>query len=279
MIGRGRIVWPTVALLITASAFTVAPLHGQARRDSLLAAATAEFDAKRRIQLLVSALDPSIGAPDSSWTTSVQLLAQALIDEGQDAVAAAWLRWALRLSPGIQPDTVRLLPTVLTAYHAAREFVRQTTAPQDSVVATNWIWPVFGGGHETGRVQIAASALPGSAQIAVEGIGTTRVGAPLEAGPGSYVMLAWAAGYDSVRVTREVLPGIITMLHPNLHLIPPRAPVVPSVAQRSPKHFPWLIAALGAAGAGGVVALLAGGGGGGGGSKNTGGIIINFPAP
>jgi len=69
----------------------------------------------------------------------------------------------------------------------------------------------------------------------------------------------------------------------------PGAPIagggrVPQVGAAAPKHghFPWIIAAVGAAGAGTVAILLMGGGGGGGGTPppgNTGGITISIPNP
>jgi hypothetical protein len=269
------------ALVLLAGVARVAPLRAQARRDSLVAAASAEFDAGRRVQLLVSAVSLDLGPPtEGPWATAVQLLAQTLIEEGQDAEAAAWLRWAVRLAPDLQPDTVQSLPQVVTAFRAARQFVRQTTTVQDSAMATSWIWPASAAGLETGRMQIAASAVPASAQLTVEGIGVVRAGAAQQLAPGSYAVLAWAAGYDSVRVTREVLPGVTTLLRPNLRLAPtPRVPASQSqIAQRPHKRFPWVIAALGVVGAGGVVALLAGGGGGGS-TGGTGGIIIHFPNP
>ena len=270
-----------LGLLLLLSVAAAVPLGAQARRDSLVAAASGEFDAAHRVQLLVSSLDPALGPPSGSWATAVQLLAQTLIEEGQDAVAGAWLRWAIRLSPQLQPDTVQLLPRVVNAYRAARDFVGQTTAVQDSALATTWIWPAFAAGQETGRVQLAASAVPASAQLSVVGVGAVGVGAGQELAPGSYAVLAWAAGYDSARVTREVLPGVTTLLRPSLHPAPPTVPASQSaITQRPHKRFPWVIAALGTVGVGGVVALLAGGGGGGGGGNaTTGGIIITFPNP
>ena len=268
-----------IGLLLLVSAAAVDPLCGQARRDSLVAAASEEFDPAHRVQLLVSALDPALGPPSGGWALAVQLLAQTLISDGQDAAAAAWLRWAIRLSPELQPDTVQLLPSVINALRAARDFVGQTTSPQDSAMATSWIWPAFVAGQEMGRVQVAASAVPASAQVSVEGLGAVRGDAGHQLTPGSYAILATAVGYDSARVTREVLPGVTTLLRPNLRPVPP--PVSDSqsrTAQRRHKRFPWMIAALGAVGAGGVVALLAGHGGRGG-DGGTGGIIITFPNP
>jgi len=267
-------------LLLLAGLCGFASLRAQDPRDSLVSKAIGEFDAAHRVQLLVAALDPRLGPPSGAWGTGVQLLAQTLIEEGQDPVAAAWFRWAIRLSPDFQADTVQLLPRAVAAYRAAREFVRQTATVEDTVVATSWVWLGPESDHDLGRIQVAPTAVPESALVSVEGIGAVRsAGVPVA--PGSYAIRAAALGYDSARVTREVLPGVTTMLELRLRVRPapvslPPSPVpAPVVTPRRGKRFPWVLAALGAAGAGTLVAVLAGGSG----QPTTGGIVITFPNP
>jgi hypothetical protein len=214
----------------------------------------------------------------------VQLLAQTLLDEGQDSAAAVWLRWALRVSPRFAIDTVRFLPQVAAAYEAARELVTRTSIPGDTAVETSWRWGAPTTEHDPGRLEVASGSVPDSVQLSAEGVGFISPGAGASTTPGSYLIRAWAAGHDSVRVTREVLPGVATVLR--VRLQPSARPVPPMVVSQQPsvvapahkKRFPWVWAALGAAGAGTLVAVL------GGGSNpppppSTGGIIIPFPFP
>ena len=277
-----RFGWHTGGCVWLAGLSLAATLRAQDPRDSLVANATTEFDAARRVQLVVAALDPRLGPPTGAWGAGVQLLAQTLIEEGQDVEAGVWLRWAIRVAPGFQPDTVELLPRVVAAYRAAREFVRHTASGDDSVVGTSWIWPTPGEADEAGRIQVGTEAVPESAQLSVEGLGPARA-AFAQVTPGSYAIRVFAAGYDSARVTREVLSGVTTLLQPRLRPVvvvsPPPLAATPSpvVAPRRGKGFPWVIAALGAAGAGTLVAVLAGGGKSSG--PSTGGITITFPNP
>src|SRR5437870_6709185 len=145
-------------------------LFGQDPRDAMVARAFNEFDAARRLELLMSALNPTAGPPRGAWPVGVQLLAQTLIEDGQDSVAGVWLRWAVRLSPDLQPDTVQFLPKVVAAYRAARDFVLSTRAPGDSTAATTWLWPAQETGERVGRLQIAGSNLAAPLRIDVRGV-------------------------------------------------------------------------------------------------------------
>ena len=266
-------------------------LSAQDPRDAMVARAFNEFDAARRLQLLMSALNPTAGPPRGAWPVGVQLLAQTLIEDGQDSVAGVWLRWAVRLSPDLQPDTVQFLPKVVVAYRSARDFVLGTRAPGDSAATTTWLWPAQATGERVGRIQVAAGALAVPVRIDVKGVGPIGVGGSVPLNPGSYQISAAAAGFDSAQVTREVLPGVTTVLEFRLPSVLVRVPpkVVPPVttgpglgaAPQKKKGFPVVLAVLGAGGAAALVAVLAGGkgGGGGGGGSNTGSITVTFPNP
>ena len=230
----------------------------------------------------MSALNPTSGPPRGAWPVGVQLLAQTLIEDNKDSLAGVWLRWAVRLSPDLQPDTVQFLPRVVTAYRSARDFVMSTRAPSDSVAATTWLWPSQATGESVGRLQIAASALPVPMRVDVKGVGPMSAGGSVPLNPGSYQISATASGFDSARVTREVLPGVTTVLELHLKSIQTQVAVKqqPVVSERQTvvtrerkKGFPivWVAAGVGAAAV--AVALLAGGG-----SKGlqTGGITITF---
>lgn len=252
-------------------------LRAQVSRDSLVDRALTEFDATRQIQMLVTALNPSLGRPGASWSVAVQLLAQTLIDQRRDSSAAVWLRWAIRLSPDLQPDSVQFLPRTLVALRRARDFVVGTQAAGDTATVTYWLWPAQGADEASGRIQFGASTVAGL-QVSVDGV-RRDPSATVQLAPGSYQVNALAAAYDSVRVTREVLPGVTTVLRFQLHQLPAQA-AAPSPSSgtsgQAPlvskgKRFPWVWAALGAAGAGTAAFFLL--------RHPTGSISVTVPNP
>jgi hypothetical protein len=258
----------------------------------------------RRLELLVSAVNPTACPPRGAWLVGVQLLAQTLIEDGQDSDAAVWLRWAIRsIDPALQVDTVNFLPKLITAYQTARAFVDRTWSDGDSVGQTTWLWPDQRSAEAVGRLQVTAASLATALLQATvetaEGVRSIRPGASVSLPPGSFVIRATASGYDSARVVREVLPGVTTLVDFRLRAVPaqvarpvpaaaPFVPAQPPVAVPKPsvpaptaavvpkkkKGRPWLWVGLGAAViAGGTLALLGG--------KpvppTTGGITITFP--
>jgi len=208
-----------------------ATLPAQVTREDMIRRASEEFDAASRIELLSNAVDPAKGPTDSVWAFGVQLLAQTLIEEGRDSLAAVWLRWAIRLAPDFQADPVQFLPEVVAAYHVASEFVEASTTPGDTVTATSWRWPITIAGEPAGGIQ-AGSPLPVTVQIGIRGVGTIGPDSVRPLWPGSYSVIAMAGGYEFVEVTREVLPGVITTLEFNL------APLISErVVQGSESHL------------------------------------------
>ncbi len=266
-------------LVLLLSVLAVASLRGQDPRDAMVARAFNEFDAARRLQLLMSALNPTSGPPRGAWPVGVQLLAQTLIEDSKDSLAGVWLRWAVRLSPDLQPDTVQFLPRVVTAYRAARDFVMSTRAPSDSVAATTWLWPSQPTGESVGRLQITSSAVPVPMRVDVKGVGPMSAGGSVPLSPGSYQISATAPGFDSAHVTREVLPGVTTVLDLHLKSLQTQVAVKQqsivtqrqtAVAPEKKKRFPVLWVAVGAAAVGGAVVLLTGS------SSSTGSITYTF---
>lgn len=282
-----------VSLLTVAGGVAVA--RAQDPRDALVARAFNEFDTQRRLQLLVAALNPTSGPPRGAWPVGVQLLAQTLLEDGKDSLAGAWLRWAVRLAPDLQPDTVQFLPKVADAYRAARAFVLRSRTPTDTLATTTWLWSGQEATSTQGRIQIAATSAP--LRVEVRGIGVVGPGGTVPLSAGSYEIGVTAAGFDSVHVTREVLPGVTTVVEfrprsVQVAVQPPAAPPAARpaappaarpaapppapVAQRK-KKFPIVLVAVGGAAAIALVAVAAGGGGDSGSGFGT--ITINFPNP
>lgn len=259
---------PALALLLAIAG--AASLQGQDPREAQVARAFREFDPAARQQLLTDALNPTAGPLLGAWPVGVQLLAQTLLEDGKDSTAAAWLRWAIRLSPDLQPDTVLFLPELVAVYRSAQAFVASTRGGADSVAKTTWVWPTQTNRDQPGRLQIAASGLV-PAGVEVRGVGPVAAGGSVPLNPGSYEISAVASG-DTVRVTREVLPGVTTAL-----LIPFRSAAAEVVPKTSKKGFPVIWVGLGAAGAAAVVAFLVAGANAP--PAETGGIIVTFPNP
>src|SRR2546430_15175340 len=199
--------WSPYELLLALGLAGVASVRAQDPRDAMVARAFNEFDAARRLQLLMSALNPTAGPPRGAWPVGVQLLAQTLIEDGQDSVAGVWLRWAVRLSPDLQPDTVQFLPKVVVAYRSARDFVLSTRAPGDSTAATTWLWPAQETGERMGRIQVAACAQWGPVRVEVKGVRPIGVGGSITPRPGSHQISPPAAGRATMPVTPGGLPG------------------------------------------------------------------------
>jgi hypothetical protein len=262
------------ALAASLGMIGVASLEGQDPREAQVARAFREFDPTARQQLLIPLLNPSLGPLRGPWPVGVQLLAQTLIEDGKDSIAAAWLRWAIRLSPDLRPDTVLFLPEVITALRSARVFVTQSRGPGDSLAVTTWVWPASRAGEPMGRLQIASSgAVP--ARVVVRGVGGVAAGASTPLSPGSYEISAVTVGSETVRLTREVLPGITTVME---FTVRPPAPqvVTKPPPPRKKSGFPVVWAGLGAAGAVALIAVLTTGGSE---PPQTGGITITFPGP
>ena len=216
-------------------------LAAQASRDDQIRAATRayqNFETARALQLLNTALDPGRGPADSVWGQGVQLLAQILIEDGKAAPARAWLRWAFRLAPELKIDTLNYTPDVVAAARVARDAVRGM--PGDQLTQTSWEWAGGPRGDTLGRLQIKPSTLRVPITVLVPGRGLVKAGESVVLPPGSYELQAAAEGYLTARVTREVLPGVTTVLTFNLtSLAPPPdtsgrvmpAPAAPVAAQ------------------------------------------------
>jgi hypothetical protein len=213
------------------------PLYAQTTRAQRLAAADsayAAFEVQRARDLLVAALDPSQGPLDSAWARGVQLLAQILLEQNDSLQAGSWLRWAFRLSPAWTVDSVTFLPEVVAAAVEARSIATRGS-PGDSLTETRWIWP-SSPAAATGAIQVAPSPTGAPVQVLVERAGIARAGETVQVAPGTYEIQAAADGHLATRVTREVLPGVTTVLE--FDLLPVRQVAAADTAQAAPAPAP-----------------------------------------
>jgi len=295
MTDRIRCRFRCAGLILLVAIGVTRPLVAQDARDALVARAFNEFDTARRMKLLRGALNPTSGPPRGAWALGVQLLAQTLIEERQDSLAALWLRWAVRLAPDLQPDSVQFLPQVAAAYTSARIYVSKTRSPGDSATATTWLWGPSDTTGRMGGIQIAASAEP--LRLEIRGAGLIAPGARMSLSPGSYEIAVSSPGSNSL-ITREVLPGVTTVLEfhtaptiaaaPSIlmpavqdtaHKLPEPTPQATAVPVQKGGHFPVWIAVVGGVGAAGAAVALAGKKTKGPPPPTTGTISIPFPNP
>ncbi len=282
---RGSTQWivPIVAVVV----LMTAPVEAAAQQGAGLIregiGAYNDFDPQRALPLLRRGVDPKAGPRDSLWALGVQYLAQILYEQGDEPGARAWIRWAVRLSPAAKLDTLNLLSPVITEFQKAR--AATALGPDDARATTEWSWPSTDPGSGPGRMELRPEGAPAGATVTIAGHGTVSPRLSLPAG--SYEIEARAPGYRPVRVTREVLPGVTTLLgfalQPEVPVAaaaprPAPAPPPPPVAAKKKGHFPWAVVVLGGLGAGAAAALL-GGKGGGGTTSSTGRITIRFPNP
>ncbi len=203
--------WGVLALLL---AFSLAvPSFAHAQRDQLIRNAMQaydDFETETALGLLKVAVNPAVGATDSVWAAGIQLLSQMLIEEGQDSLANVWMRWAVRTAPDMRVDRVTYLPEVVAAYESARRMIG-TGEAGDEVTETSWEWQA-GISEEMGEFRLSATGISAPLSIDIVGIGPVGTGSPIRLRPSSYTVRASAEGYLETEVTREVLPGIVTVL-------------------------------------------------------------------
>ena len=280
-----------------------APAQAQASRTALLDSARAridDFDERRAIPLLRRAVDPALGARDAEWGRGVQLLAQTLLQTDARDAAAAWLRWALRLSPDLAADSVNFTPALVAALDEARRAVRQAPVPERVTIRHAWLAALPDDGLGELLVERAGAAPGARVTITVEG-DTLELARVRRLPAGSYRFVAAGGGAPELPFTTEVLPGVTTRVSVSFPAVvadgakaqpagvtPPtqRGPAEPqpTVVGAGPKKRSKLLPILGGVAVGGIVAALAGGSGSGGGGSGggtppptTGGITIRLP--
>ncbi len=195
-------------------------------RLGLVTQATAAYenvDPDRALQLARAALDPVFGAPDTVWVRALHLLAQVLVENGNEPDARTWARWGMRQNPGMRIDTVNYLAGVVTVMREARTYTANRT-DSDDLTRMTFTWPARTSTATQGTLRLNPSPNPTGLRVTVFNAPPTAGGArgtaisQLVAGPGlalppgSYDIEVTATGFLPARVTREVLPGATVTL-------------------------------------------------------------------
>ena len=197
---------------VAVAAFTSIASAQQSRRELLRAATTAydDFAPDRAADLLRAAVNPALGPTDTAWVRGVHLLTQILVEGNKPDLAKTWARWAMRVAPDMKIDTVNFLAGAVAALRDARTFAN-ARSQAEVVTRTSWRWPARTSTETNGRIVIDPAAMPVPVNVRVVGGGLVPAQG-LALSPGSYELEAGASGYLPARITREVLPGVSTVL-------------------------------------------------------------------
>ncbi|MBI4420976.1 MAG: PEGA domain-containing protein [Gemmatimonadetes bacterium] len=222
-------IFTAVLVLTFGSAYRVL---AQGARDSLATGSEAYdlADYGPAARLLAVGLDPATGPQDSLWLVGVHKLAHTLMELGQGSPARLWARWAVRQLPAFPIDSVNFPPSVVALFDSARSFVGAPSSG-DSLTETTFDWRRISP-EAPGAIRLEASGTTVSALV--ESVGALGPQQSRSLPPGSYTVLASADGFYPARVTREVLPGVVTALRFDLRELPPQNPGFLYVVSR-----PW----------------------------------------
>jgi hypothetical protein len=194
-----------------------AVLAAQQTRNQRIAAAQQayqNFDTERALELLRGAMNPAEGPQDSAWAFGIELLGQIVSEAGDTAQASVWFRWAFRSGANIPIDTVNFLPDVFRAMRAARAAIAASTG--DAVIRTTYQWAAPGAPAGQGRLQVVSPRMTAPVNALAQGRIGVQSGQTITVAAGTYQIQGAADGYLPTQVTREVLPGVTTVLEFNL---------------------------------------------------------------
>src|SRR2546426_4641551 len=152
----------SIVCLAAVCAVMTAPVWAAAQQGPALIregiGAYNDFDPQRALPLLRRGVDPKAGPRDSLWALGVQYLAQILYEQGDEAGARAWIRWAVRFGPDLKLDTLNLLSQVIAEFRAARPAT--APGPDDLRAGTEWVWPSTDPGSGPGRIEVRPEGAP-----------------------------------------------------------------------------------------------------------------------
>lgn len=204
----------TTVCAIVALLWLSAPARAQNDRRALIGRAAAEFDAAAGAHMLMEAMAPGLGAPDSLWATAGYDLAAVLIQRlDREQLADVVLRMVARHAPTWPIDRLTYPPSVVNAFtEAARAVAAQSDADETGIVSDSWRWPASFDLAARGSLEISSTDPAARLSLTIPANGQTAADGRLDLAPGSYTLVAAADGYETVQVTREVLPGVTTRL-------------------------------------------------------------------
>lgn len=187
------------------------PAAAQEDRAALIAAARAELSDSVRMDLLLRALRPETGPRDSLWTVAgYQVAAElAALDRAEDA--DVWVRWLVRHGREWPMDRSYFL-LIANRYEEA---LRVAAEPEPDGVTTDWRWPPTFDPDRSGSVEVSVPDVSDPVRVSV-GPAVGSAGEGVAVARGTHVVEIAADGYEPLRLTREVLPGVTTLIRADL---------------------------------------------------------------
>ena len=181
-----------------------AVLAAQNPRDSLVAGRRsyerAELtDATRLLPFGLVGVNPR----DSLWWSGAHMLLDALLENGDDSLAAVWGRWSLRRHPELPIDSNIFPPRVARVFIQARSIA---TAPLDSTAPARVTYEPLSSLAPRGQLRFLRGS--NAELVVVEHTGTLLQGESRTLAPGTYTMMF--GGTSGPRLSLEVLPGFVT---------------------------------------------------------------------
>jgi hypothetical protein len=147
-------------------------------------------------------------------------LADKLVLMDQGPLASTLLRWMARHGAHLPFDPGRFEPSLVEEYNRA---VSELADPDETVsTSTTWEWPQEFEIDSEGSVQATGPSHVGPVLVALEGTDPEEAGGSVSLSPGTHSLVLFAEGFEPANVIREVLPGVTTVLNPELiPVLPP----------------------------------------------------------
>ena len=192
-------------------AVSAVPSSAQSRGE-LLEEALSSVDPQARLNLLIRALDPALGVPDSTWAIGAFSMTYRLAEAGRGEEAGHWMRWAARegYGLGMTPADFPALfpPPIAAAYEDARTHVEAEASFLDVAVKSSWLWPVDYTIGARGALTVIVEGVAG-VRAEIEGVGPVSMGETVLLESGAYRLVISGDDIDPITVVREVLPGVV----------------------------------------------------------------------
>lgn len=195
------------SILMCASLALPCATHAQDRAVLVDSARAQLPGSSESFDLLLRAAAPDPATRDSTWAVAVYDLADDLIDQGDPDLASVWLRWVVRHGDWAI-DRLWYDQGVEEQYDLAAD----AAAPDPAVaseVTTDWVWPLAYYPTALGRLEVVSADAGIDVDVVIGGQ-TTDPTSSTELTPDTYELIVSAPDHDTVRIAREVLPGVTT---------------------------------------------------------------------
>jgi len=198
----------------------------QGVRDSLAAGKRAYARADYAAAVRALRIGLATAPRDTAWASGAHILLDALLVT-DTANVEVWARWAVRAWPALRADSIAFPPAVARRIAAALAAFAARTA-EDTLALTSW---EPGGDAAGGRGALRLARGAADAIAVIEGVGTILPGESRTLPAAVYTLSISADGYQPLRISREVVPGLATVITARLSRgLPAPVPLTPTIA-------------------------------------------------